>query len=304
MMLYSSYLQAKITTTMIKDLIKDISYDKITLNQALMRAKLIAFEINNDDFKNWISKELNGYQNGDKLPDYRIIPCDIFAVLEGYGQKKMIPYDLTEIDKDLDGKIYNMEVQQSVSIIEDGLKDTDEVYGYQDVPIQMVQMLREMSNNKFIVSVKRRIQLSQSQHILNLTKQKLIDTLLDLDKAFPNLQDNYQNTEENKEKTSTIINNHIYGENASSAIGVGDNINQKISNIYNQNIKRVLSDLKEMGVPEEDIIEVGEIVAKETDKAKLGKRLMTWAGKMANKAIEKGIDIKVPVLIEKIQELM
>jgi len=289
---------------MIKELIKDLSYDKITLNQALMRAKLIAFEINNEDFKNWINKELNGYVNGDKLPDYRIISCDIFAVLEAYGQRKTVPYDLTDIDKNLDGKIYNMEVQQSVSIIESGLKDTDEAYGYQDLPIQMVQLLREMSNNKFIVTVKRRIQLSQSQHILNLTKQKLIDTLLDLDRAFPNLQDNYQNTDENKEKTSTIINNHIYGENASSAIGVGENITQKISNVYNQKIERVLTDLKNLGVPEEDIIEVGEIVAKETDKVKLGKRLMSWAGKMASKAVEKGIELQVPMIMEKIQELI
>lgn len=289
---------------MIKDLIKDLSFDKITLNQALMRAKLIAFEINNEDFKKWINKELNGYLNGDKLPEYRIIPCDIFAVLEIYGQRKTVPYDLTEIDKNLGGKIYNMEILQSVSIIESELKDNDEVYGYQDLPIQIVQSLRKMSNNKFILAVTRRFQLSQSQHILNLTKQKLIDTLLDLDKTFPNMQDNYQNTEENKEKTSTIINNHIYGENASSAIGVGESIDQKISNVYNQNIERVLSDLKKLGVPEDDIIEVKEIVTEETDKAKLGKRLMSWSGKIASKAVEKGIELKVPMIMEKIQELI
>jgi|26BtaG_2_1085354.scaffolds.fasta_scaffold02645_6 hypothetical protein len=289
---------------MINDLIKDLSYDKITLNQALMRAKLIAFEISNDDFKNWINKELNGYEVGDKLPDYRIISCDIFAVLESYGQRKTVPYDLTDIDKNLNGKLYKMEVQQSVSIIEDGLKNTDEVYGYQDLPVQVVQLLRDMSNNKFIVTVRRRIQLSQSQHILNLTKQKLIDTLLELDKAFPDLQDNFQNTNENIEKTSTIINNHIYGENASSAIGVGDSVNQSFSNVFNQKIERVLSDLKNLGVPDEDIVEVEEIVTKETDKVKLSKRLMSWAGKIATKSIEKGIELQIPLIIEKLQQLL
>lgn len=289
---------------MIKELIKDLSYDKISLNQALMRAKLIAFEINNEDFKSWINKELNGYNNGDKLPEYRIIPCDIFAVLEAYGQKKLVPYDLSTIDKDLEGKIYKMEVQQSVSIIENGLKDTDETYGYQDFPAKMVQLLREMSNNNYIVSVKRRIQLSQSEHILNLTKQKLIDTLLDLDKAFPNLKDNYQNTKENIEKTNTIINNHIYGENASSAIGVGDNFSQNISNIYNNKIETILSDLKKIGIPDEDLEEVKEIVTNETDKTNVSKKLMTWVGKMATKAVEKGIELQIPTLIDKIQEFI
>lgn len=289
---------------MIKELIKDLSYDKITLNQALMRAKLIAFEINNDDFKNWINKELNGYLNTDKLPEYRIVPCDVFAVLEAYGQRKMVPYDLTNIDKDLGGEIYKMKVQQSVTLIENGLKDTNETYGYQDFPFQLVQMLREMSDNNFITNVKRRIQFSQTEHILNLTKQKLIDTLLDLDKTFPNMQDNYQNTEENKEKTSTIINNHIYGENANSNIGIGDNISQKISNIYNQKVENVLSELKTLGVPEEDLVEVKEIVENETDKTNIGKKLMSWVGKMATKAIEKGIDLQIPLIMTKIQELM
>ncbi len=289
---------------MIKELIKDLSYDKITLNQALMRAKLIAFEINNDDFKNWINKELNGYLNTDKLPEYRIVPCDVFAVLEAYGQRKMVPYDLTNIDKDLGGEIYKMKVQQSVTLIENGLKDTNETYGYQDFPFQLVQMLREMSDNNFITNVKRRIQFSQTEHILNLTKQKLIDTLLDLDKTFPNMQDNYQNTEENKEKTSTIINNHIYGENANSNIGIGDNISQKISNIYNQKVENVLSELKTLGVPEEDLVEVKEIVENETDKTDIGKKLMSWVGKMATKAIEKGIDLQIPLIMTKIQELM
>eukprot|EP00814_Leptocylindrus_danicus_P011282 CAMPEP_0116038798 /NCGR_PEP_ID=MMETSP0321-20121206/23086_1 /TAXON_ID=163516 /ORGANISM="Leptocylindrus danicus var. danicus, Strain B650" /LENGTH=223 /DNA_ID=CAMNT_0003517707 /DNA_START=193 /DNA_END=861 /DNA_ORIENTATION=+ len=221
--------------------------------------------------------ELNGYTNDDQLPDYRIIPCEIFAVIEGYGSRKMVPYDLTNLDKDLDGQIYKMQAKQSVPTIEEGLSNSSEQqYGYEDLPMQLVNMLREMSDNKFIVSVKRRIQLSQASHILNLTKQKLIDTLLELNSAFPNLQDDYQNTTENNEKASTIINNHIYGDNSSSNIGVGENITQKVENVYNQKIENILADLKKLGVPEEDLVEVKEIVTKETDKVSLGKRLVGW----------------------------
>ncbi len=289
---------------MIKELIKNLTYDEISLNQALTRAKLIAYEINNEDFKNWISKELNGYDKDDKLPDYRIIPCDIFAVLEAYGNRKTTPLDLTEIDKDLNGQLYNMKAQQSISTLEDGLKDTDEPYGYEDLPIQVVQLVREMCNNKFIVAVKRRIQLSQASHIINLTKQKLLDTLLELNSAFPDLQDNYNKTKENDEKASTIINNHIYGDNANSNIGLGENLTQSISSNYSKKVEQILSDLQKIGVPKEDIAEVKEIVEKETDKINLGKKLMSWVGKMSSKAIEKGIELQVPVLMEKIQELM
>lgn len=167
-----------------------------------------------------------------------------------------------------------------------------------------MQLVREMCNNKFIVAVKRRIQLSQASHIINLTKQKLLDTLLELNSAFPDLQDNYNKTKENDEKASTIINNHIYGDNANSNIGLGENLTQSISSNYSKKIEQILSDLQKIGVPKEDIAEVKEIVEKETDKINLGKKLMSWVGKMSSKAIEKGIELQVPVLMEKIQELM
>jgi hypothetical protein len=286
---------------MIKELIKDITFDNISLTQALMRAKLIAFEVNNEDFKNWINNELNGYSKDSKLPDYRIIPCDIFAVIEGYGARKMVPMDLTELDKDLEGKVYKMEAKQSIATIEDNLKMTrGEQYGYEDFSQQMVAMLREMTNNQFIVSVKRRVQLSQAAHILNLTKQKLINTLLELNNAFPDLQNNFQNNQENKEKTDTIINNHIYGNYASSNIGIGDNITQTISSTYNQKISQLVSELERIGVHKEDIVEVKNIVQNEPNKASLSKKLMSWVGKLATKAIEKGIDLQIPMIIEKI----
>jgi len=44
---------------MIKPLIKDLTYNNITLAEGLNRAKIIAFEIKNSEFKEWINFELN-----------------------------------------------------------------------------------------------------------------------------------------------------------------------------------------------------------------------------------------------------
>ena len=295
---------------MIKELIKDLTYEKISLSQALSRAKLIAFDIQNLDFKNWISKELNGYNNQkDKLPEYRIIECDIFGIIENHFiGRKQVPMDVSNLNKELDLKtnIYEMRILQSVSTIENSLTQTDNegAYGYDDFPISTVKMFQEICNQPDLTSVRRRIQFSQLNHILNLTKQKLIDTLLELKTAFPNLENSYDNSEENEKLTNTIINNHIYGDNSSSAIGIGDNISQEFKNVYNQKKEKILTELKELGVPEENIIEVKEIVDKETDKSTIGKKLMSWIGKMSSKAVEKGIELKIPLIIDKIQELI
>lgn len=290
---------------MIKQLITDLSYDQISLTQGLSRAKLIAFEIQNSDFKNWIVSELNGYQDENNLPDYRIISCDTFATMQTYNQKRTLPIDLTEIDKDLDGKIYNMRVRQSIANIEKAVVDAGkEQFGYDEFPQAVVANVRELFNNKFIVTVKRRVQFSQYSHILNLTKQKLIDMLLDLNANFPNLEDNFKNNEENKHKAQTIITNHIYGENANANIATGNNVSQKIKIGNEQKISELVAELKRIGIPKEEIAQVVEIVNTEPDKKQLGKKLMTWLGNMTTKAVEKGIDLQLPVLIEKISDLL
>ncbi|MGJ8761926.1 MAG: hypothetical protein ACSHXA_15380 [Polaribacter sp.] len=295
---------------MIKELITDLTYDKISLSQALNRAKLIAYDLQNTDFKNWISKEINGYINEkDKLPEYRIIQCDIFGTIENpFIGKRQVPIDASSINEDLelDHNINEMRVLQSVSTIEKSLSQTENegAYGYDDFPITTVKIFQKICNQPDLTAIKRRIQFSQLNHIINLTKHKLIDTLLDLKMAFPNLENDYINNEENKELTKTIINNHIYGDNSNSTIGIGDNLNQKITSINNQKTEQILSDLKELGVPDENIVEVKEIINKETDKSKIGKKLINWVGKMSTKAVEKGIELNIPLLIEKIQELI
>jgi len=289
---------------MIKNLIKDLTFDNINLSKGLGIAKLIAYQIENDDFKNWINHELNGYTSKENLPLYRVLPCEIYAVIEAYGQKKMMPLDVTKLDEEIKGSFYKMEAMQSVETLEYGLKDNDGVYGFEDLPMALVGLLREISGNNLIVAVKRRIQLSQVNHIINVTKQKLIDTLLELDKAFPNLEDNFKTTKENLEKTSTIVNNYIYGSNVNSNVGVGENLSQNIKNVYTQKIDKIISELGELGVPQEDLAEVKDLVKKETDKVTLGKKLMNWVGKMTTKGVEKGIELQIPMILEKIQQLL
>ena len=148
------------------------------------------------------------------------------------------------------------------------------------------------------------MQFSQLNHIIEVTKNKLIDTLLELDSAFPNMENDFKLTEESKDIAKTIINNNIYGEHANSNIGLGDHINQSISTVVNKKVEKTVSELKKLGVPDDDLNELKTIVEKESNKPGIGKKLMNWAAKVSTKAIEKGIELQVPQLLEKVQELM
>ncbi len=289
---------------MIKDLIQDLTFDKITLTQALTRAKLIAYKIKNDNFKEWIELELGGYINKE-LPKYRVINCDVFAeVIDPFRGKYTIPFDVTNVDKDLtENSFYKMNVTQSVGTMESGLeKDGESQYGYEFLPQQLVQLLRSMtSDGDSITAVKRRIQFSEIRHILSITKQKLLDILLQLNDAFPHLENDFVTDINSIDKAQTIINHNIYGNYSNSNIGIGQNVSQSINN--ENKIEELVKELSSMGVEDEDIAEIRTIIQNK-NKESIPKQVMNWLGKLSTKVIEKGIELNIPLILERLQEFI
>lgn len=293
---------------MIKKLISDISYDKVSITQALTRAKIIAYQIDNNEFKDWINRELNGYDDEESVPNYRQLSCDIFAQLDDtYHGTRIVPIDLSSINNQVDWDIYQIAHTGSISSIEENYlnsESSNETYGYIDFPIKMIIPIRKMTQRYDISAIKRKLQFSQLRDILNMTKQLLLDTLLELNKAFPNLKDDYMIDEEKKEIASQIITTNIYGNNASSNVGVGKDFTQGISNNYTEKVEQVLNDLRQLGVPNEDINDLQDIINNEPDKNKLGAKFLAWSSALMTKAIEKGIDVKVPEVLDAIQSLV
>lgn len=290
---------------MIKNLIEDLAFDKINLTQALTRAKIIAHKTKNEQFKDWLYSEINGYKQKE-LPSYRIIPCDIFAeVWQPFaGTTRTIPLDVSNVETSFDIKysFYEMRVTQSIGTLEVGLnKDNKNQYGYEYFTAEFVKMLAKMTTDgDSITAIKRRIQFSQIEHIIQQTKQKLLDTLLELNDTFPSFQNEFNNNYLNNKKVETIINNNIYGDYSNSNIGVGENINQSIND---NKIEQLVKDLKNIGVDDTDINDVKEIIKNEK-KENVGKKLLNWIGKISTKAIEKGLDLKIPDIIQKLQEFI
>lgn len=284
---------------MIKELINDLAYDRITINQGLTRAKLIANKIKDSDFSIWINNELNGYPSAENIPEYRKITCGLVGSISDFHGLRTIPIDASWLDKELGGKIYLLDVQQSIDTLEESIAKTEGDTGYFVLPMQFVQKLSEMAHTR-LIDAGREVQKSQLRYIVNQTKQRLLDTLMQMDEMFPNFENSYVDSKENKEKVQNIINNHIYGTNISTNIGVGENVNQSI---HSENISEKLAELKELGVDDTSLSELEDIVKQKDSKSTLTK-ITSWIGKMTTKAFEKGIEYQVPVIIDKVNDML
>lgn len=284
---------------MIKQLIDDLAYDKITLNQGLTRAKIIANKLKDKDFIAWINNELNGYNSVENIPPYRVIPCGLSATISDFYGIRTIPVNATALDERMGGQIYKMKVQQSIDNLEESFTKSTSDIGHVKLPPSLVKMLSEMTGEE-LIDAGREVQISQLRYIVNQTKQRLIDALLQLDELFPDFESSKLDPSEKKDKIQHIINNHIYGTNNSTNIGIGQEVNQTIST---EVVSKKLSELEEIGVDKELLQELKELLKTKEQKSTRTK-ITTWISKMTSKAIEKGIDYQIPFILDKLNDLI
>lgn len=103
----------------------------------------------------------------------------------------------------------------------------------------------------------------------------------------------------NNQKNQNIITQNIYGNDTKSNIAVGDNINQSI--VIDEKIEELVKELQKLGVDSNQISALKDII-QQGDKKGIGKKVLNWLGNLSTKAVEKGIELQLPAIIEKLHD--
>lgn len=291
---------------MIEDLIKDLAYDTISLSQGLTRTKLLQSKLKIDELKNWLTNELNGYSNQKNVPDYRIVNVKIVGHFVGpFGKEwRNVPLMLDELGKSLDINFYEHAETGSIKAIEDAVsqvtgEDTLMIPLPQGLVNQLAELYKKNDPNAYLISAGKIVLPSEFRNIVDQTKQRLLDILIDLQEKFPTMDNKFIPTKENKEQAKNIVNYYVYGNSNNTNLGVGESV------VQSENKQVIKSDLKEfhkllekLRVPSEEIETIKEIVkSKEPKPSKLSKA-MKWIGQLSTKMVTKGIELKLPEIIE------
>jgi len=285
-----------------KTLITKITNNQITLSDALLQSKTIAYKINNTIFKEWLKKETEGYKpNDDMLPSYRKIANRMELSLELGGEKQPIPFNLSS---EFEDSVNFHQIIESISIVEEEVKKGSGkiVYSiemvhhvFNSLPKETQARINLYQMRGAILKLEREINILSYKNVIDQTKNKLLDILLELDYEFPNIKNEYTMNKENNDKTNNIITNNIYGNNAPINLSIGDNSNQTI--VVNENID--YSKIKKLGVDENDIDELKKIISEtKNDKSSLSKRVMGWLSSVTSSLSARALYDNIPKLSE------
>ena len=193
-------------------LIKDLVTDNITIEQALLRVKVISHSLKNNVLEEWIENEINGYAVEDVVPGYRkkagyTIKYSGFngraEVKNGVLQEQVFPKEIQEL-------LRNTDIRDGVRTVEDVLsgdklvgKDLMSIAGVvhknSGGAIQCVSLFQELSrtnytqiigaikNNLLSVMLKMEDQFGVLDSLDIDTSQKSCEEIIEINKEINNV---------------------------------------------------------------------------------------------------------------------
>ena len=277
---------------LVDEIIDILSSDKGKLSDALIKTKVLLHQIGHKELVGWVNNELNGYQNRDSVPDYRIVPAQVLVNASNLAYEVTAhPIPLSHLENKHRESIETSKMDQSLAVLEQ-FAENNTGHLQAHIPMETYGILAKgLSNSYNINRAWSEVSSTSVTKILIQVRSRLLDFLLELKDELPNeLNEEEAKAHINKVDAGNLFNSAIFGDNTTIVVG-----NENIQNVSNINLKGDFESLskilKSHGVSNSDISELNEAIEKDSptidnDKREYGVEVKKWLQKMLGKAVD------------------
>ncbi len=299
--------------SILKDIQSTAVDSKNDIATLLRKCKILAAKLGNDDFKQWVDNELNGYKKGDKLPDYRVLQVNLFGhFANDFGGGEMNnahipPLCLPESFRDsLVVARIGSPISSCVDLVHNGKEDLK-----MDLPPDFMPIFgAKIYKNMHCLSAWKLIPRNALVGVIDTVRNRILSFTLEIEKEAPDAGEAPINSNPiPQEKVTKVFNTNIFGNVHNVATG-SEQFTQSVEfKIEAGNFKNLTDFLSMQGLEKEDIEQL-ENALKEDGKidqhAGFGKKVTSWMANMFNKAasgaLNVGIDKISPVIIKALSQ--
>lgn len=104
------------TRNIINPIQADIVNPKADLHSILLKTKVLAYRLKNEDLKNWVRSELDGYDEKHDIPDYRVIRDSVIRGTFFNGVYKHSNVEVTSTMSSVEGDGDNYNIGQAGAV--------------------------------------------------------------------------------------------------------------------------------------------------------------------------------------------
>lgn len=281
----------------IEEIIDLLSSNEPNISTALLKTKVLLHRLGEKELLEWVNGELQGYENIDNLPEYRVLRLTVRGNVSNLAYRATnhtLP--LMHIDKKIRKKLDTSYMTQSIAVIEE-YSNSDNLQ-VSIAPELYPYISQGLGNGYHVEAAWSNYSAGAMTQIITEVKSRLLEFVLELADKFPEELDSEAIKSRSKEVgVSDLFNNAVFGDNAT--IVVGDSNTQNINNRVTKNdLASLISFLQESGIKENDLEDLSKAIqlddgSPEHASKELGTNVAGWVGRMLSKAASLAWDIKV-----------
>lgn len=279
---------------LINDIISDLQNETKSFVNTLRKALVLAEELNHNEFKQWIIKEIiDGYKIDENIPNYRILKN---LVIKGhfitYSMQADWEIPISFIPETVRDAYENYKFIDPISELEKLLNDQDTMVIH--IPAQLAHSFsNKVYKNASCMNAYMVLTKGHFARIYESAKTRLLLFLLEIKKQYPDIISINIPTEHINKLLKTII----YNVNGNDNIIV-NNIDSPNSDININTMDELISFLK----PYLKTTAIEEIKQINQDNINKKTKVSDWIKNLPSKVLEK--IILEPITIEKITKVV
>jgi hypothetical protein len=284
---------------MIESIIEILTENK-SLTSALLKTQVLATRLDNDNLRNWVTQELQGYKISDNLPDYRHVRSNPKADLDdGMHYQANSPLPTTILPPNFSELLLKFRLYNGVQSLEQTASGEYGDYLSKEFAEDFSNRLsKEIQKNGYQLSVhnvKMLTHISEVSQALGEIRSRLLELMLKLEKQYPSLEkdlkkENFDKNPVNQKIIQIMNQTNITTTGDSNIVNTGNNNTFNVNTKINKgDIDGLTKALKELKVSEEDIKEAVEIVKVDepiVETKTLGPQSRGWISKMIDKTLD------------------
>ncbi len=271
----------------------DILDPSVKLSTIMRKAKVLAYNLKNKEFKEWVDQELNGYTGSWKTwPDYRKTFSQSYGNFVGaFGrQLSNAPIPTLNFPEEVQEFASTLPFPQGVRELEstlESLHERGETFLAYQWPADFTALIaRYVYQDMVCLQAWKALNKGQIEHVLDTVRNRLLNFVLELREISQETVDKSGKPQPIPvEKVSQVFNTYIMGSHnvVASGASVTQTVEQKI---MQRDFTSLKENLKSLGIDEHEINELKEALeadGKRTKEQHFGTRVGSWLGKMTQK---------------------
>ena len=265
----------------------DLLDDTSEFSSILLKARVLAHQVQSPELRRWVLSELDGYSKSDTHPDYRQFDLPLMGTFSGPFESKMerVTIPTSTLPESVQNFINPMVISEGVGALNELLASNEQEFR-RFLPVEFTLLARDrvqMTGGMLLAESYQSIPRHLITGVLNNVKTRLLDFVLDLQDKSSGSADSAV-ASPNADVVRNLVNINIYGNN--NIVAGGEKIVQQVTPVDKGNIDSLLDHLRNFDIDEQDLERLKHAVSNEPEATSngFGSNVSSWFGDMVSKA--------------------